>query len=45
MHVFNDESSSIALLIETLLTGGIVGVDLIANVCLICAVNKDYSGR
>jgi len=25
--------------------GGIVGVDLIANVCLVCAVNKDYSGR
>ena len=26
-------------------SGGIVGVDLIANVCLVCAVNKDYSGR
>ena len=26
-------------------SGGIVGVDLIANVSLVCAVNKDYSGR
>ena len=28
-----------------MMTGGLVLIDTLATVCLICGVNKDYSGR
>ena len=33
------------MIMMMMMTGGLVLIDTLATVCLICGVNKDYSGR
>ena len=33
------------MMMMMMMTGGLVLIDTLATVCLICGVNKDYSGR